>query len=59
MILKKNIRRVKIYLRPKHWSGWCLDPESIEFWLGDKYRIHERLKYIRFLNNWKKEILYP
>ena len=45
--------------RPKHWSGWCLNPESIEFWLGDKYRIHERLKYIRFLNNWKKEILYP
>ena len=45
--------------RPKYWSGWCLDPLSIEFWLGDKYRIHERLKYIKFSNNWKKEILYP
>ena len=45
--------------RPKNWSGWCLIPTSIEFWLGDKFRIHERLKYIKISNNWKKEILYP
>ena len=45
--------------RPKNWSGWCLDPISFEFWLGDKFRIHERLKYIKISNNWKKEILYP
>ena len=45
--------------RPKHWSGWCLSPISIEFWLGDEYRIHERLKYNKVSNNWKKDILYP
>jgi len=45
--------------RPNHWSGWCLNPSSIEFWLGDQFRIHERLKYIKILNDWKKEILYP
>ena len=45
--------------RPKHWSGWCLNPLSIEFWVGDKYRIHERLKYNKDLGNWKKQILYP
>jgi len=45
--------------RPKHWSGWCLNPNSIEFWLGDRYRIHERLKYNKTFNDWKKEILYP
>ena len=45
--------------RPKNWSGWCLNPSSIEFWLGDEYRIHERLKYNKVSNNWKKEILYP
>ena len=56
---KKKYKEGTNLPRPKHWSGWCLDPESIEFWLGDKYRIHERLKYIKFLNNWKKEILYP
>jgi pyridoxamine 5'-phosphate oxidase len=45
--------------RPNHWSGWCLNPSSIEFWLGDQFRIHERLKYTKILNDWKKEILYP
>ena len=45
--------------RPKNWSGWCLDPSSIEFWLADEYRIHERLKYYKVSNKWKKEILYP
>ena len=45
--------------RPKHWSGWCLNPLSVEFWLGDEYRIHERLKYNKISNKWKKEILYP
>ena len=45
--------------RPQHWSGWCLNPSSFEFWLGDQYRIHERLKYNKVLNNWKKEILFP
>jgi len=45
--------------RPKYWSGWVLNPSIIEFWLGDEFRIHERLKYKKISNNWKKEILYP
>jgi|TARA_B110000438_G_C15671270_1_gene588272 pyridoxamine 5'-phosphate oxidase len=57
--LKEKYKDKKKVPRPKHWSGWCLNPLSIEFWLGDQYRIHERLKYNKILNNWKKEILYP
>ncbi len=45
--------------RPKHWSGWCLNPTAIEFWLRLEYRIHERLRYNKVSNGWKKEILYP
>ena len=45
--------------RPKHWSGWCLNPVSFEFWLGDQHRLHERLKYNKISNKWKKETLYP
>ena len=56
---KKKYKDEKNLPRPKHWSGWCLSPSSIEFWLGDKYRIHERLKYTKVSKNWKKEILYP
>ena len=56
---KKKYKDEKNLPRPKHWSGWCLNPSSIEFWLGGQFRIHERLKYKKVLNNWKKEILYP
>ena len=45
--------------RPQNWSGWCLNPLSFEFWLGDKYRIHERLRYKKISNSWNKEVLYP
>jgi len=56
---KKKYKDEKNLPRPKHWSGWCLNPSSIEFWLGDEFRIHERLRYNKFSNVWKKEILYP
>ena len=56
---KKKFKDKENLPRPKHWSGWCLNPTSIEFWLGDEYRIHERLKYKKVSNIWKKEILYP
>jgi len=42
-----------------HWSGWCLRPSSIEFWLHRDNRIHERLRYNKTVNGWEKEILYP
>ena len=56
---KKKYKNEKSLPRPKNWSGWCLNPVVIEFWLGDKYRIHERLKYNKVNNNWEKNILYP
>ena len=57
--IKKKYKDEKNLPRPKHWSGWCLNPTSIEFWLGDEFRIHERLRYNKISNTWKKEILYP
>ena len=46
--------------RPKHWSGWNLTPNEIEFWLDGKNRIHERLRYTKKSNNkWEKNILSP
>tara|TARA_Y100000590_G_C15391756_1_gene890309 strand:- start:204 stop:827 length:624 start_codon:yes stop_codon:yes gene_type:complete len=56
---KKKYKDENNLPRPKNWSGWCLNPISLEFWLGDKYRIHERLRYNKIINKWKKEILYP
>ena len=46
--------------RPDYWSGWSLVPNSIEFWLDGKNRIHQRLKYIKNdNNNWEKILLNP
>ena len=56
---KNKYKDEKNLPRPNYWSGWCLKPQSIEFWLGDEFRIHERLRYRKVSNNWEKEILYP
>ena len=45
--------------RPSHWSGWRVNPSEIEFWLDGDDRIHERLKYIKDNENWKKILLSP
>ena len=48
--------------RPKYWSGWKLSPVEIEFWLGGRSRIHERLKYIKKQNqnkDWERVLLNP
>ena len=57
---KKKYPNEKNIPRPKHWSGWNLNPSEIEFWLDGKDRIHERLSYNRKDNNkWEKNLLSP
>ena len=56
---KKKYNSEQNVPRPHNWSGWCLTPSSIEFWLHVENRIHERLRYSKTSNGWKKEILYP
>ena len=56
---KKKYKDEKNVPRPPYWSGWCLRPSSIEFWLHRDNRIHERLRYNKTTNGWEKEILYP
>ena len=57
--LNEKYKDEKNVPRPPHWSGWCLKPSSIEFWSHKDNRIHERLRYNKIANDWKKEILYP
>ena len=45
--------------RPKHWSGFLLSPNRIEFWKDVEGRLHQRLEYLKDSNSWKKQILYP
>ena len=45
--------------RPKHWSGFLLSPDRIEFWKDVEGRLHQRLEYLKDSSLWKKQILYP
>ena len=57
---KKKYTNEKNIPRPKHWSGWNLNPIEIEFWLDAKDRIHERLRYTRKEDDkWEKNLLSP
>ncbi len=56
---KKKYPKSKEVPRPSHWSGWKLKPDTIEFWLEGKNRIHDRLKYINKKNKWQKILLSP
>ena len=45
--------------RPPHLAGLRVEPDTIEFWLEIKNRIHERLNYRKENGKWLREILYP
>jgi len=46
--------------RPPRWGGFRTLPDSIEFWYGADYRLHERWLYERDAQGgWSKRMLYP
>lgn len=46
--------------RPPHWGGYCLTPQTMEFWQGRRSRLHDRLRYTRQPEGaWKIERLSP
>jgi pyridoxamine 5'-phosphate oxidase len=46
--------------RPPRWGGFRVKPETIEFWFGADFRLHERWLYERDrAGEWSKRMLYP
>lgn len=45
--------------RPPYWKGYRLVPDSIEFWIAHKDRLHTRFKYIKQNEGWDAFWLCP
>jgi pyridoxamine 5'-phosphate oxidase len=48
--------------RPPYWGGYRLLPDTIEFWQGRRYRLHDRFRYARDDSRptgWRIERLSP
>jgi pyridoxamine 5'-phosphate oxidase len=44
---------------PPFWGGFALEPESIEFWEGRNFRVHERFIFKKLDQIWVKSRLAP
>jgi pyridoxamine 5'-phosphate oxidase len=45
--------------RPPFWSGFRLEPSTIEFWKGKPSRLHDRQLFAREGDGWRVQLLYP
>ncbi len=44
---------------PPHWGGFRLVPEAYEFWQHQDDRLHDRVRYERAGDGWRRERLAP
>ena len=44
---------------PKHWGGYRVKPERMEFWQGRPNRLHDRFRYTRQGESWRIDRLSP
>ena len=45
--------------RPDRWTGWRVRPLAIEFWRDRPFRLHDRLRFVRAGEAWRRERLWP
>ncbi|WP_332663845.1 pyridoxine/pyridoxamine 5'-phosphate oxidase, partial [Aeromicrobium sp.] len=46
-------------MRPPIWGGYRIALESVEFWQGRYDRLHDRLRYVRTGDGWRRDRLAP
>lgn len=45
--------------RPDRWTGWRVVPQQIEFWRDRPFRLHDRLRFDREGDAWRRTRLWP
>jgi pyridoxamine 5'-phosphate oxidase len=45
--------------RPERWGGYVLEPELIELWQHRDDRLHDRTRFTRAREGWRRELLSP
>jgi pyridoxamine 5'-phosphate oxidase len=45
--------------RPPIWGGYRIALETVEFWQGRHNRLHDRLRYVRTGDGWRRDRLAP
>jgi pyridoxamine 5'-phosphate oxidase len=46
-------------VRPHHWGGYVIVPQSVEFWIAGEDRLHHRTRYERQASSWVSVELEP
>ena len=44
---------------PPFWGGFTIRVEKIEYWLGRKFRLHDRIVLSKLGDTWAKNRIYP
>ena len=44
---------------PDHWGGYRVLPERVEFWRHRESRLHDRVRFTRAAEGWRRERLAP
>ncbi len=44
---------------PPHWGGYLVEPDMVEFWYGQRFRLHQRTRWDLQGDTWCSRMLYP
>lgn len=57
--LEANYAGLEDIPMPDYWGGYCVAPDSVEFWQGRTNRLHDRLLYSKTQDGWTIQRLSP
>lgn len=57
--LKDKFQGKEVLPLPEFWGGYRLIPSEIEFWQGRPSRLHDRIRFLKTDESWRKERLSP